>query len=105
MILLLAETKSVLNTNIVSKRDFAQLDCLLCQKPNATTLCLEAMILFANNKMSRWLDSKSLEERKDLLKKACIVAPEFKQLYRMRRQKMLEGRSKMLQAKQLQVEK
>ena len=103
--LLQAETKSVPKTNVVSERDFAQLDRLLHQKPNATTLCLEGMILFANNKTSRWLDSKSQEERQDLLKKARIIAPEFKQLYRIRRQKMLEERSKMLQAKQLQLER
>ena len=48
--LLQAETKSVPKTNVVSERDFAQLDHLLHQKPNATTLCLEGMILFANNK-------------------------------------------------------
>ena len=58
--LLQAETKSVPKTNVVSERDFAQLDCLLHQKPNAN--------LFANNKTSKWLDSKSQEERQDLLK-------------------------------------
>ena len=87
MILHLISYKLKQKTNIVSEKDFAQLDCLLHQKPNATTLCLEGMILFANNKTSRWLDSKSQEERQDLLKKARIVAPEFKKLYRMRRQK------------------
>ena len=55
--------------------------------------------------MSRWLDSKSQEERQDLLKNSRIIAPEFKQLYRMRRQRMLEEKSKMLQAKQVQLER
>ena len=98
------ETRSVPKTNIVSEREFAQLDRLLYQKPNATTLCLEGMILFANNKTSRWLYSKSPEERHDLLKKARDIAPEFKQLYKVRRLTMLEERSKMLQAKQLELE-
>ena len=98
------ETRSVPKTNVVSEMDFAQLDRLLYQKPNATTLCLEGMILFANNKTSRWLYSKSPEERHDLLKKARDIAPEFKQLYKMRRLTMLEERSKMLQAKQLELE-
>jgi len=50
-----------------SERDFSQLDRLLHQKSNTSTLCLEEMILFANKKMSKWLDPKSPEERKELL--------------------------------------
>ena len=99
------ETKSVPKTNVISERDFSQLDRLLHQKPNASTLCLEGMILFANNKTSKWLDSKSPEERQELFKKARAIAPEFKELYRMRRVSMLEERSKMLQAKQLELER
>ena len=47
---LINETKSVSKTNVVSERDFGKLDRLLREKPNATTLSLEAMILFSNNK-------------------------------------------------------
>ena len=45
-----SETKSVPKTNVISERDFGQLDRLLCEKPNASTLSLEAMVLFSNNK-------------------------------------------------------
>ena len=75
---LTAETKSVPKTNVISERDFAKLDRLLREKPNATTLCLEGMILFANNKTSAWLDAKTPEEKEDLLKKAHNLSPEFK---------------------------
>ena len=61
---LTAETKSVPKSNVISERDFAKLDRLLCEKPNATTLCLEGMILFANNKTSAWLDAKTPEKKK-----------------------------------------
>ena len=91
-------------TNVISERDFAKLDRLLCEKPNATTLCLEGMILFANNKTSAWLDSKTQDEKQDLLKNARSLSPEFKQLYWLRKQRLLEERSKILQAKQLQLE-
>ena len=47
---MLRETKSVPKTNVVSERDFAQLDRLLREKPNASTLSLEGMIMLANNK-------------------------------------------------------
>ena len=101
---LTAETKSVPKTNVISERNFAKLDRLLREKPNATTLCLEAMILFANNKTSAWLDAKTPEEKEDLLKKARNLSPEFKRLYRLRKQRLLEERSKILQAKHLQLE-
>ena len=79
---LLSETKSVPQTNTVSERDFAQLDRLLRKKPNATTLSIEAMILFSNNKTARWLNSKSEEERQQLTQKARTLAPEFRKQYK-----------------------
>ena len=62
------ETKLAPKTNIISEKDFAKLGRLLCEKPNATTLSLEGMILFANNQTSQWLNSKPVE-KKDLLRK------------------------------------
>jgi hypothetical protein len=44
-------------TNIVSERDFANLDRLRREKPNANTIALEGMILFTNNKTLHWLDN------------------------------------------------
>ena len=60
-------------SNVISGRDFAKLDRLLREKPNATTLCLEGMIVFANNKTSAWLEAKTPEEKEDLLKKAVFL--------------------------------
>ena len=65
-------------TNTVSERDFAKLDRLLKEKPNATTLSLEAMILFTNNQAASWLRDKPIEEVQELMKKARSMAPEFK---------------------------
>lgn len=89
------ETKSVPKTNVISERDFAHLDRLLREKPNATTLSLEAMVLFSNNKTARWLNSKSQAEVKELLQKARSAAPEFKRLYKSRRKQMQEERMKL----------
>ena len=94
------ETGSAPNTTVISERDFAKLDRLLREKPNASTLTLEAMVLFSNNKTAQWLNSKPQAEVKVLLQKARKVAPEFKQLYKDRRKQMLEGRAQLLQAKQ-----
>ena len=84
------ETGSAPNTNVISERDFAKLDRLLREKTNASTITLQAMVLFSNNKTAQWLNSKPQAE---------VKVPEFKQLYKDRRKQMLEGRGQLLQAK------
>ena len=49
------QTKLVKKTNTLSERDFGKLDRLLREKPNTSTLALEAYILFSNNKTAKWL--------------------------------------------------
>lgn len=51
------ESVTVSATNIVSERDFANLDRLHRDKPNANLIALEGMILFSNNKTLSWLNS------------------------------------------------
>ena len=80
-LLLKSETQSVPQTNVVSERDFAKLDRLLREKPNASTLSLEAVVLFTNNETAAWLNSKTQTEIKQLLQRARSAAPEFKRLY------------------------
>ena len=94
------ETKSVPTTNTISERDFAQLDRLLREKPNATILSLEAMILFCNNKTAEWLNSKTATERGELLRKARSCMSDLKHRYQVRKKQLLEDRVKSLQAKQ-----
>ena len=49
-----------------SERDFGRkLDRFLREKPNASTLSLEAMIMFTNNKTASWLNTKTLKEREE----------------------------------------
>ena len=101
---LINETKSVSKTNVVSERDFGKLDRLLREKPNATTLSLEAMILFSNNKTMNWLTSKSPEEVQHLLQAARKIAPEFRRLFKERKQNILEARIRALHEKQHALE-
>ena len=101
---LINETKSVSKTNVVSERDFGKLDRLLREKPNATTLSLEAMILFSNNKTMNWLTSKSPEEVQHLLQTARKIAPEFRRLFKERKQNILEARIRALHEKQHALE-
>ena len=78
----ISQTTSVKPTNTISERDFAQLDRLLREKPNASMIALEAHILFSNNKTSEWLRTKSSEERSVLFEKARKNAPYHRQKYR-----------------------
>ena len=96
---------SVPKTNTISERDFAQLDRLLRQKPNATTTSLEGMILFTNNKTAKWLNEKSEEEREVLLARARKKSPEWRKLFQHRREEMLLERSKLLREKQLNLKR
>ena len=56
-----AETASLPKVNVISKRDFAQLDRFVREKPNATTLAIESVML-GNNRTVAWLAAKSTEE-------------------------------------------
>ena len=76
------QTASVPKTNVISERDFAKLDRLFCEKPNTSSLLLEAMVLFSNNRTAFRLSSKSAGEIQTLLQQAQISAPEFKRLYK-----------------------
>jgi len=76
----------------------------MCEKLNATTLSLEAMILFSNNKTMSWLASKSPEEVQYLLQSARQLAPEFRRLFKERKRNILEKHIKALHVKQHALE-
>ena len=57
------ESKPVATTNIVSERDFTNLDRLRREKPNANTIALEGIILFSNNKTLQWLTETKSEKK------------------------------------------
>ena len=75
---------SVLNTNAVSDRDFAQFDRLLREKPTASILARDGMIAFANNKTSDWLQAKRNDERKVIIDSAQKSAGVTRDLFRVR---------------------
>ena len=56
------QTKSVTKTNTVSEHDFAKLDRVLKEKPNASLLALEGHILFSTNKTSKWLAQQNIKK-------------------------------------------
>ena len=94
------ETVSVSKTNTGSERDFAQLDRLLREKPHASTLALEAHILFLNNKTATWIESKSSEERSALMTTARRSAAQHRRKFRERLIQIEEERVKLQQKKE-----
>ena len=78
----------------MSEQDFGQLDRLLREKPNASIVSLEALILFNNNQTYKWLDEQEPSVHAELM------AKEFKKQYKARKSKMLEERNEILRAKQ-----
>ena len=82
------EMASVPTTNVSPERDFAILDRLMQQKPNANTIALEAMIMYSQNKTSDWVQKKSEEEKEKLFKAARNLIPNTKETYKVRKQEM-----------------
>ena len=72
---IIQETASVPATNASPERDFAVLDRMLREKPNACLSALEAMVLYSHNKSAVWLDQQSHEQRQKLLQAARSLAP------------------------------
>eukprot|EP00117_Sycon_ciliatum_P017647 scpid84582/ scgid16564/ len=94
----LKQTTSVLKTNALSERDFAQLDRLLRQNPAADTLALylslslDGMIAFANNRTAEWLTAKSEEQRSEIIASVRKAALAMQLLYKERQQEILAQR-------------
>ena len=82
------ETESVPNTNVPPERNFAVLDRLLSEKPNATYIALESLLRFSHNKTATWLHSKSIEQRERLLQAARTMTAVHRKNFHMRREEI-----------------
>lgn len=97
-------TAHLKGTNIVSERDFAQLDWLLRIKPAGTVLCHEAIILWTNNKTSAWLDSLDPERKEELLDEARRRGGEVHAKFKQKQKQIMEDKIAKLHEKQKQKE-
>ena len=88
-IALVEETKSVPTTNVSPERDFAILDRLMSEKPNATHIALESLLLYSHNKTSAWLQSQPPNEREKLLKAARSLSQTQRTKFQKRREEVL----------------
>ena len=78
------KTLSVPTTNTISERDFAKVDRLIREKPHASTLAMEAHILFTNNQTSKWLNQKSAADKARMMEEARKNAPRYRKAYQQR---------------------
>ena len=85
---IVSETLSVPKTNVVPERDFAILDRLMSQKPNASYIALESMIPFSQNKSSAWLKDKSPCEVERLFQAARKLSKVHRQNFKKRREEI-----------------
>ena len=100
------ETQSVPKTNIAPERDFAVLDRLMTQKPNATYIALESLLLYSHNKTAVWLENKTIEEKKRLLHAARTLTSVHRANFRKRREDIeLKRKEILLQKEKEQMKK
>ena len=74
------------------------------EKPNASNIALESMILYSRNKTASWLQQKEPEKRQELLKVARTLAPAVKENFKRRKQEIEMCREKALAKKQKEIE-
>ena len=66
------EVLCVPTTNVSPERDFAILDRLLREKPNASLIAIESMMLYSKNKTSKWLEQQTDDDKSKPLELVCL---------------------------------
>ena len=86
------EVANVATANVSPERNFAMLDRVMREKPNAAVIALESIILYSHNKTSNWLDQKGSEEKETLFEAAQSLTPVMRKIFKERRE-VIEARS------------
>ena len=97
---IIQETKSVPKTNVASEQDFAILDRLISQKPNAS---YESLLLFSQNKTADWLHTKTPEERERLLHAARSLTSFHRANFRKRREEIEMKRREVMKKREQDI--
>ena len=97
------EIRSVPTTNVSPERDFAVLDRLLREKPNATMVALESMMIYRTNKTALWLQGKNPKDTHKLLKAAQARVPQVKEMDKSRRELIKTRQKEAFLRKQKEV--
>ncbi|XP_065656137.1 uncharacterized protein LOC136081830 [Hydra vulgaris] len=87
-------------TNKASESDFAILDLMVRTKPNANVQTIQALTMWSQNQTLEWLNSKSDEERKQLLEYSRTKVTLLKSKYDERKEALKKDKAMHLLAKQ-----
>ena len=98
------ETGICHTTNILSERDFAQMDRKVNQKQNISTIGASGVIMFMNNKTGKWLSEKDGEDQEKLVSLVRKLTPQRVDAYRKKRRDLLKARQDMMERKKLDNE-
>ena len=99
------ETAGVPKQNIISERDFAQLDRKLDQKQNVSTAAVSGLICFANNKTAKYLENCTEEEISQMIKRAMEEKAAYAARYRNRKKRIEEQKIKQMKERREKREK
>ena len=91
---IMEETAGTPKENIISERDFAQLDKLLDKSPTTSTVAASGIVCFINNKIPEYLETLSEEEKHEIIAHAIQEVPE--------RKKELQRKKKIIHEKKLE---
>ncbi len=94
---------SVPTTNVSPERDFAILDRLLREKPNANLIAIESMMVYSKNKTSIWLQQQAQDDRSQLIKAARARVPLVRKQDKARQEEIASRYEEALIKKQSDV--
>lgn len=69
---------------------------MMREKPNCSTLVMESIIMFRQNKTAQWLKSKSDEEKQQLFKTCIKLGREQRQVYKQRKHAIQAHRERQI---------
>lgn len=95
------ETALCKKTNILSERDFAQMDRKFHQKPNMTTIAASGVIMYLNNKTGSWLEGMSEAEQEKAVEIAMKGTSNRITMYKEKRKGILQSRMDAQERKKL----
>ena len=97
------QTSSCLKHNKLPEFFFGQLDFLMKYRPNATTLCNEAYLLFSHNKTDEWLNNLPVSERNQLIEDSRKEGRKIRHQFKQRLQQIESERLIKLRKKEEEI--
>ena len=92
-------------TNRIGERDFGILDYLMRCKPNASMFVYDSIIMWANNDTKGWLEGKTSEERKQLMRCARVSAKGARMKFKQRKEAIAKDKLSRLNKKREEVKR